>query len=702
MADTDRFRDATLHERYLLKFADGTSQRDIRRAAAVLSALFDRRQKPKLCDFGVDYGNFEGAGAVIHIVWRKPATYKTIYGNMVRFLEGVDVGWDVEPHRQQADTHSALGAPTPPEVAQEPWALPVDLLPFKVLNELEAKRVGEQRYETGNFYPLEEPPRGAGTHGIVRASKRGDSAVVVKALKGASANAVLHEVQLLVVLRRLPNIVELLDVYLTGEVWNLVFRDAGVDAAKLLADRGGDVRDRSLPLFAQAALAVAAVHGRGIVHADVKPANLLVDTSCWRVRLADFGFSFHLGTPGPSAMYGTPEYAPPEALDTHPRQCPTQGADTWALGCLLFEFVFTRRLAQKIAVRFQPAQLLALAAKQAGRLRVQNAAAGQVAATLLVNLAERGSAGEAGRAIESLSSDSATLELRPYAHGGEVVMRGHKGNFVFSEGRLSDELLRWLDEDLQLLGDAGLQWHGTPSQPDRKNEGGVKVQVGGNAGLPTLANQVNGISNEKLAILPRYASFVRAFNHANREVLQKRFHEPLREALSAPELESCENSQELRAQLTPAKYLFGALSNACQSQRFGPLRMSTHGDGSGGMMLMGIQSGAGARELHIQLEDGTILIKELGPGHIYVSSIAAALHQVVHPAIVPGITIQGLPGCAEVATIVRCTWFGRHRSRGSQGLEGRAFFEPSMKAINNFLSTNHLRTAIMVSEQQGK
>lgn len=69
-----------------------------------------------------------------------------------------------------------------------------------------------------------------------------------------------------------------------------------------------------------AALGLQHAHGRGVLHRDVKPANLLVDAG-GRVRVADFGLAAmdgHLGLTGPGQAMGTPGFAAPEQLRGEP------------------------------------------------------------------------------------------------------------------------------------------------------------------------------------------------------------------------------------------------------------------------------------------------------------------------------------------------------------------------------------------------
>ena len=118
---------------------------------------------------------------------------------------------------------------------------------------------------------------------------------------------------------------------------------------------GGDVRtmvrrDGPLPprraaaVIAQVASALDAAHAAGLVHRDVKPANMLVDRRSNRsdhVYLADFGLSkkrltASAGLTGTGQFVGTLDYSAPEQIRGRPADGRT---DQYALACAAFELL---------------------------------------------------------------------------------------------------------------------------------------------------------------------------------------------------------------------------------------------------------------------------------------------------------------------------------------------------------------------------
>lgn len=112
----------------------------------------------------------------------------------------------------------------------------------------------------------------------------------------------------------------------------------GSDLAKLIAD-GPLSPHRALELLDQAADALDVLHEHGLVHLDLKPANVLVTTresAGEHVYLADFGLTRRGATGHRTSggdFLGSPTYAAPE----HLRGEPVDGrTDLYALACVLF------------------------------------------------------------------------------------------------------------------------------------------------------------------------------------------------------------------------------------------------------------------------------------------------------------------------------------------------------------------------------
>lgn len=156
-----------------------------------------------------------------------------------------------------------------------------------------------------------------------------------------------------------PDFVRVLDWNFEAPPFFLECEYGGLDLPRWAAQDGhlaaltpGD----RLALFLQMADAVAAAHGLGVLHKDLKPANVLVaerEPGAWQARLTDFGSSrlleperlnalgiTSLGLTVTSALAdsssGTPLYLAPELIAG---ARPTMASDVYALGVMLYQLL---------------------------------------------------------------------------------------------------------------------------------------------------------------------------------------------------------------------------------------------------------------------------------------------------------------------------------------------------------------------------
>ena len=143
---------------------------------------------------------------------------------------------------------------------------------------------------------------------------------------------------------RHPNIARILDYLEDGGRWFLVveYVDGG-SLAEVLERRTGPVGRSQALLWARQALAgLGFAHKKGIVHRDVKPANLLLNES-GEVVVADFGIARADASPGLTTTgiaVGTPQYMSPEQILTP--EAVDSRADIYSLGVVLYQLLSGR------------------------------------------------------------------------------------------------------------------------------------------------------------------------------------------------------------------------------------------------------------------------------------------------------------------------------------------------------------------------
>lgn len=171
----------------------------------------------------------------------------------------------------------------------------------------------------------------SGRHGCVRLSVDGRRAIKVlpkvrhDMTPSTNKTMIANEVRLLRKMQGAAHVVKLVDV------------DDGPDEVHLVLELCVPVElTACVPsqLIRDVALALSECHARGVVHADVKPANIMYSGEDGVFKLIDFGSSTDLGV----VRWTTMAYAAPEVF----KQCDpiTDRADMWSLGILTKEVMY--------------------------------------------------------------------------------------------------------------------------------------------------------------------------------------------------------------------------------------------------------------------------------------------------------------------------------------------------------------------------
>jgi len=137
-----------------------------------------------------------------------------------------------------------------------------------------------------------------------------------------------------------PNVVQIYDIREErGAIYFAMELLDGTPLDTLVRERGPLSLDRALDIVDQTAAGLQAAAGHGIIHRDVKPANLLLDAA-GRVKVTDFGLAKKVvagaEVTSSTVFFGTPCYLSPERASG---QAVDERSDIYSLGATLYELL---------------------------------------------------------------------------------------------------------------------------------------------------------------------------------------------------------------------------------------------------------------------------------------------------------------------------------------------------------------------------
>lgn len=192
---------------------------------------------------------------------------------------------------------------------------------------------------------------GKGTFGrVYKATSKSGRAVAVKIIsieegdildpkRSDTFGDILKEVNTLKILGTsgAENVNVVIDALLLGQtMWVVTELCAGGSVATLMRPTGGLPEKWIVPILREVAVAIYWVHKEGIIHRDIKCANVLI-TDVGQVQLCDFGVAGIIKSRSEkrSTVTGTLQWMAPELFDSHVSY--GTEVDIWAFGSLAYE-----------------------------------------------------------------------------------------------------------------------------------------------------------------------------------------------------------------------------------------------------------------------------------------------------------------------------------------------------------------------------
>ncbi|KAM0671754.1 serine/threonine kinase [Ordospora colligata] len=186
---------------------------------------------------------------------------------------------------------------------------------------------------------------GEGTFGQVILAKRNRAKYALKKVNRTEDGIPITTIREIQTLREMhhPNIIRLIEVVVDSGKIYMVFPYVQHDLNKFIRNKKMSTANIK-HVFLQITKGICYMHSKGIMHRDLKSANILIDQNL-NVSIADFGMARRttkagIYTPGMVTLW----YRAPEILLGRPTY--TYAVDVWSMGCVLVEMYLGSMLFQ--------------------------------------------------------------------------------------------------------------------------------------------------------------------------------------------------------------------------------------------------------------------------------------------------------------------------------------------------------------------
>ena len=296
---------------------------------------------------------------------------------------------------------------------------------------------------------------------------------------------------------------------------------------------------------------------------------------------------------------------------------------------------------------------------------------------------------QSARAVGRTGSPVSPPERQAFSGG--VVRQGAKGPFVITETELDRDLLQWLQMDVYFA-DMNMEFLGSV--------GGAETSVKEEYFFHTGPNRIRSLTvngqDASRPVFERLACWVTAFKHINRNALNALGEQLSEELLSLTDDQLGINGRYLR-DVNPSIWLFKFAT--IQIMKCGERADPRHFDGGAALLMCSITL-FGERELQVESATHTVQM-DLRPGSVYLASLAAAAHQVLHLPRRDGEELlevnSGADAC-RVVILLRGSTF--RAARGSVVPGPTLAFQAAQRAVSAWQASAQLWLPSLVDCQQ--